>query len=160
MNLENIVSFQNLSDKHHCRCFKISPTDIILCKKNLIELGFEPQIAEENHGQLFGLKRKILELLQIHVKVMPNGIIESELEPPPEYPFAHMNEIHSYPPHEGMPILFELLKIKYEIIQPVPDTCHLPTIIDPDSPLKWWHILIIGIAAVGISYVIVKALKK
>lgn len=151
---------QNSSDKHHCRCFKINPNDIEVCKMKLVEFGFEEQIAEENHGQVFGLKRKLLEILQIHFKVMPNGMIESELESPPKYPFAHINEIHSYPPHDGMHVLLNLIEIKYEIIQPVPETCHLPTIIDPNKPLKWWEILIIGIAAVGISYLILKALKK
>lgn len=84
----------------------------------------------------------------------------NELEPPPEYPGAHLNQIHSYPPHDGMPVLLEHIGIKYTIIQPVPNTCHLPKIIDPDKPLKWWEILIIGLAAVGIGYLIVKTLKQ
>ena len=150
---------ENSSDEHHCRCFKISPSDIEKCKTKLVKLRFEEQILEEDHGQVFGLKRKILEILQIHFKVMPDGIIEAELEPPPEYPLAHINQIHSYSPHDGMSPLLGLLGIKYEIIPPVPKTCHLPTIIDPDKPLKWWEIVIIGVAAVGIGYLIVKALK-
>ena len=155
-----IEKLSNSSDEHHCRCFKINPIEIELCKKRLIELGFEPQVAEENHGQIFGLRRKLLELLQIHFKVMPNGVIESELEPPPEYPGAHINQLHSYSPHDGIPVLLEHIGIKYTVIQPVPNTCHLPKIIDPDKPLKWWEILIIGLAAVGIGYLILKVIKK
>jgi len=155
-----IENLSNSSDEHHCRCFKINPNDIELCKERLIELGFEAPVAEENHGQVFGLRRKLLELLQIHLKVMPNGAIEAELEPPPEYPGAHLNQLHSYSPHDGIPVLLEHIGIQYAIIQPVPNTCHLPKIIDPDKPLKWWEILIIGLAAVGIGYLILQAIKK
>ena len=151
---------QNSSDEHHCRCFKISPSDIEECKTKLVKSGFEEQILEENHGQVFGLKLKILEILQIHFKAMPDGIIEAELEPPPEYPLAHINQIHSYPPHKGIALLLSLLGIKYKIIPPVPKTCHSPTIIDPDKPLKWWEIVIIGVIAAGIGYLIVKAIKN
>ena len=154
-------NWKNSSDKHHCRCFKINPNDIEICKKKLIEKGFEKQPGgEEDHGQVFGLRRKLLEILQIHFKVMPDGIIESELEPPPEYPGAHINQIHSYPAHEGIPVLLDHLGIRYTVIQPIPDTCHLPTMIDPDKPLKWWHFLIIGLAAVGIGYLIIRVLKN
>lgn len=152
---------KNTSDKHHCRCFRINPEDIETCKTRLEEWGFEKQPGgEEDHGQVFGLRRKLLEILQIHFKVMPNGIIESELEPPPEYPGAHLNQIHSYPPHDGMPILLEYIGIKYIILTPIPDTCHLPKIIDPDKPLKWWEMLLLGVAAVGIGYLILQIFKK
>ena len=152
---------KNTSDKHHCRCFRINPKDIELCKTRLEEWGFEKQPGgEEDHGQVFGLRRKLLELLQIHFKVMPNGIIESELEPPPEFPGAHRNQIHSYPPHDGMPILLEHIGLEYTVISPIPDTCHLPKIIDPDKPLKWWEMLLLGVAAVGIGYLILQIFKK
>jgi len=145
---------------HHCRCFKINAKDIQVCRQKLLELGFEPQITEVNHGQVFGLRKKIFDLLQIHFKVMPNGIIESELEPPPEFPGAHLNDIHSYPPHEFLPGVLDHIGINYKIIPPVPNTCRLPKIIDPKKPLKWWEILIIGLAAVGIGYVVLQLLRK
>ncbi|AJM91723.1 hypothetical protein [Nitrosopumilus piranensis] len=151
----------NKSDKHHCRCFRINPSDIEICKTRLEEWGFELQPGgEEDHGQVFGLRRKLMELLQIHFKVMPNGIIESELEPPPEYPGAHLNQKHSYPPHDGIPILLDKIGIGYSIIPPIPDTCNLPKIIKPDGPLKWWEMLLIGVAAVGIGYLILQIFKK
>ncbi len=31
---------------------------------------------------------------------MPDGNIESEMEPPPAYPAAHLNQEHSYPAHQ------------------------------------------------------------
>lgn len=156
-----IKNSSNSSDEHHCRCFKINSNDIDFFKKKLIELNFEEQPGgEQDHEQVFGLRRRLLELLQIHIKVMPDGLIESELEPPPEYPGAHVNQLHSYSPHDGLPILLEHIRTEYTIIQPVPDTCHLPKIIDPDKPLKWWHFLIIGLAVVGIGYLMVKILKE
>ena len=153
-------NFTNSSDEHHCRCFKINSDDIEICKKRLIELGFEVPIAEEPRGQVFGLRYRLLELLQMHFKVMPNGIIETELEPPPEYPGAHLNSVHSYPAHDATPILLEHAGIEYTIIQFVPDSCHLPKIVDPKNPLKWWEMLIIGLAVVGLGSLIVKVLKS
>lgn len=152
---------KNTSDIHHCCCFKIDPKDIDICKSRLEEFGFEKQpVGEINHGQVFGLRRKLNELLQLHFKVMPDGMIESELEPPPEYPGAHINGIHSYSPHTGMAVLLQRLRLKYTIILPIPKTCKLPTIIDPNKPLKWWQIVILGVVVVGVGALIVQALKK
>lgn len=156
--MENL---KNLSDEYHCRCFKINSNDLETFRKKLIEVGFEKQPGgEEDHGQVFGLRKKLLEVLQIHIKVLTNGIIEAELEPPPEYPGAHLNQVHSYSPHDGMPVLLDHIGFRYTIIHPIPDTCHLPTIIEPDRPLKWWQFLIIGLAAVGIGYLIYKSIKS
>ncbi len=91
---------------------------------------------------------------------MPNGIIESELEPPPEYPGAHTNQIHSYPSHDGLPVLLEQIGIEYSVITPIPDTCSLPKIIKPDRPLKWWEMILLGIIALGIGYLILQIFKK
>lgn len=149
-----MVKLKNTSDKHHCCCFKINPKDIQTCKTLLEECGFEIQpIGEEYHGQVFGLRCRLTELTQIHFKVMSNGIIESELEPPPEYPGAHINPIHSYPSHKEISILLEHIKIKYTIIPPIPETCRFPTIIAPNKPMRWWEMLIVGgVAAAGIKY--------
>ena len=155
-----MYGYTNSSDLHHCRCFKIDPNDIDTCKEKLIELGFEQQIFEQDHGQVFGLKRKLLELLQIHLKIMPDGIIESELEPPPDFPGAHLNPKHSFPPHDRIPALLNFFKLDYTTILPIPKTCKFPKVIIPNNPLKWWVMLLIGLVAVGLGYVIIQALKK
>ena len=155
-----MCGYVNSSDIHHCRCFKIDPNDIEVCKTKLIKLGFEKQILEENHGQVFGLRYKLLELLQIHFKVMPDGIIESELEPPPDYPSAHLNQKYSFPSHDGIQAVLSHVEIGYTTIDPIPETCKLSNIIHPDKPLKWWEFMIIGLIAVGLGYVLIQALKK
>ena len=150
----------NSSDEHHCRCFKIDPSDIKSCKAKLIKYGFEPPIAQENHGQVFGLKLRIEEILQLHLKIMPDGVIESECEPPPEYPGAHMNQIHSFSPHVGMPALLDHVGVLYDVILPVPDSCKVPKIFPTDRPLKWWELaLVLGVGAL-LAYLIIQALKK
>lgn len=152
---------KNTSDKHHCRCFKINPNDIEICKSRLEKLGFEKQpVGEENHGQVFGLRNRFKELLQIHWKIMPNGIIESEMEPPPEYTGAHLNQIHSFPPHEDVKLLLNEMKLSYDIIYPIPKTCVTPIIVEPDKPLKWWEILVLGLAGAAAAFIIVKAAKS
>ena len=123
----------------------IRPEDIMICKKRLEGVGFEKQPAgEENHGQAFGLRYRLAEVLQLHFKVMPNGLIESEFEPPPEYPGAHLNQKHSYPPHEGLPFLLNNIGLKYTMCAPIPDTCNLPKIIKPDRPLSAWEMALVS----------------
>ena len=155
-----MCGYINSSDLHHCRCFKIDPKDIDVCKTRLIKMGFEKQSLEQNHGQVFGLKYRLLELLQMHFKVMPDGIIESELEPPPDYPGAHLNQKYSSPSHDGIRPLLNHIGIDYTIIEPIPETCNLSKILRPDRPMKWWEIMIIGLAAVGLGYLLIREFKK
>ncbi len=150
----------NSSDIHHCRCFKINLKDIEKCQSQLLELGFEKQPGgEEDHGQVFGLRYKLNELLQVHWKVMSDGLIESEMEPPPERPGAHLNQIHSFSSHETIEPILQSLDLRYETIHPIPDTCIDPKIIEPNSPMKWWHFLLLGLAGVAAAYIILKASK-
>ena len=46
------------------------------------------------------------------------------------------------------------------IIEPVPETCNLSKILRPDRPMKWWEIMIIGLAAVGLGYLLIREFKK
>lgn len=152
---------ENTSDIHHCRCFTISRNDIDICKTKLEELGFEKQpVGEQNHGQIFGLRYRLEKLLQIPWKVLPTGIIESEMEPPPEHPGAHVNSTHSFPPHEMIEELLNKMKIKYTVITPVPKTCIEPEIIEPNHPLEWWKMLILGLLGVAAAFIIIKAAKR
>ena len=52
-----------------------------------------------NHGQKFGLTKRIDEETQIHVKLLENEVIEGEMEYPPDYPMAHLNPKYSYSAH-------------------------------------------------------------
>ena len=137
------------------------PKDIAICKKRLKEAGFEKQpVGEENHGQVFGLRYRIADLLQIHFKVMQDGLIESELEPPPEYPGAHLNQKHSYPSHEILPALLNRIGIGYTMRPPIPDTCTQPKINKPDRPLSTWEMAAIGLVALGAGYLMYLIFKK
>jgi len=44
------MNLSNSSDEHHCRCFKINPSDIELCKEKLIELGFRNTLEFIKHA--------------------------------------------------------------------------------------------------------------
>lgn len=54
-------------DKHHCRCFAIKKNLIRRFKDMLISRGFERQVFEDDHGQEFGLRKRLAEHKQIHV---------------------------------------------------------------------------------------------
>ena len=141
-------------DQYHCRCFKISAQDIQLCESKLREIGFTEQIGgEEQHGQVFGLVGRVEKVLQIHFKMMPDGLIEGEMEPPTAYPGAHVNPEHSYSAHRQLAQILQKINISYYLIGHVPETCLRPIIKKPDKPTHAWiwgalaAIGIIGIAA-------------
>ena len=108
--------------------------------------GFE-QVPERNHGQIFGLRRLLSRREQLHVKVMPDGLIEAEIEPPPEYPLAHINQKHSYSAHGQVARILRECGIGFQTVRAVPRTCLHPrprdgscdrSVIDrPDNPSHW-----------------------
>ena len=135
-------------DKHHCRCFRIDRRMIGKFKYMLIRYAFEPVTLEEDHGQVFGLRRRRSEHEQTHLKVMPSGTIEAENEPPPEYPFAHLNQTHSYSPHNGIWELLRGMGIPFRVVSDVPDTCRRPVVVLPKSPVSGKTLLAIGVIGI------------
>lgn len=121
-------------DQFHCRCFKVNPRDIDKIKTQLESLNFYKEF-EEDHGQILGLVLRVKDKLQLHLKVMPSGVIEAEMEPPPAYPAAHLNQEHSYSAHYELQQLFaEYLSVWYNIKPNVPQTCLNRIIKEPDDP--------------------------
>lgn len=136
-------------DQYHCRCFKISSQDIQLCESKLREIGFDDQVGgEEDHGQVFGLVGRVEKVLQIHFKVMPDGQIEGEMEPPTAYPAAHTNQEHSYSAHRQIAQVLQKINIQYYLIGHVPETCIRPIIKKPNNPTHAW--VWATLAAIGI----------
>jgi len=112
-----------LDDQFHCRCFKVNPQDVNEIKQQLESLKFYKEF-EEDHGQILGLVLRVEDKLQLHFKVMPNGIIESEMEPPVAYPVAHKNQEHSYSAHHELQQLFnQHLSVWYAVKSNIPSTC-------------------------------------
>ena len=70
-------------DMHHYKCHRVDLASIPELNASMRRSGFE-QVPERNHGQIFGLRRLLSRREQLHVKVMPDGLIEAEIEPPPE----------------------------------------------------------------------------
>ena len=101
-----------MSDHHHCHCFKILESHFDLLKNKLESNGFEDRLQFQN-GQLYGLIKKINDEEQIHIKVMPSGVIEAEIEPSHDYPFAHLNQKHSYSAHNQLQQLLHQFGIPY-----------------------------------------------
>jgi len=114
---------KTLQDKHHCCCFSIDVEDIDEFKKQLEDIGFEDEF-QEDHGQVFGRILRVADDLQLHIKVMPDGMIEGEMEPPPAYPGAHLNPEHSYSAHKEIEeILSTETSITYYLERNIPSTC-------------------------------------
>lgn len=143
-------------DQHHCRCFSIDRGRVELFRDMLHALGFEKQIAEMPHGQAWGLRLKTSENEQIHIKAMPDGRIESEMETQPEYPADHLNQAHSYSPHRYLGRLLRELRIPFRRVRDVPHTCWRPVIDRPGNPVRWeWF----AIAALGLAGLLAYALR-
>lgn len=123
-------------DRHHCRCHRVLPYRIRKLKDRMTCLGFE-QVLEEDHGQAFGRRLRLSEHEQLHVKVMPGGWIEAEIEPPPEYPLAHINPRHSYSAHHAVIDMLGKCGIRFRTVPTVPSTCLEPMVDRPDRPTHW-----------------------
>lgn len=99
------------------------------------------------------------EKLQLHIKVMPDGRIESEMEPPHAYPAAHLNPEHSYPAHEETRQILALSGARYMTPYPIPSTCRNPKIKKPDNPTHAADFLAAGIIGVFAAAIIREWLK-
>ncbi len=146
-------------DPHHCRCFRILE-NLTSAKAKLEKIGFGQQVHEEDHGQVFGRILRISEYEQIHVKPMPNGIVEAEIEPPTSYPGAHLNQEHSYSAHCELEQVLNYAKIKYVKNFSIPITCIVRQIKKPVNPTHIITILAIAILAVAVVAVVVALLKR
>ena len=136
-------------DRHHCRCFRVGVRMVRPLKDALAGLGFKQQTLEENHGQAWGLRLRTSEYEQIHIKAMPNGVIESEAEPPPEYPFAHLNPEHSYSSHRDVLRILRRLRIPFQRVRDVPPTCRRPAVVHPENPTGWEVLACAGLGFVA-----------
>jgi len=136
-------------DPQHCRCYKLTSLDDDVLTR-LMEGGFEEQIPQENHGQILGIRKKLDKYMQIHVKVMRDLSIESEMEYQPEFPLAHLNTIHSYSAHKETQEVFTQLGISYFLKQTPPLTCIKRKIIKAVKPSHWTTV-VGGLALVGLA---------
>lgn len=136
-------------DQYHCRCHKVAAHKIRRIRDRLPGLGFE-RVLEEDHGQVFGMRRRLSEHEQLHVKVMPNGRIEAEIEPPPEYPLAHINQKHSYSAHRAVVDVLGRCGIKFRTVHDVPPTCLDPVVDRPSKPTHWKVFAVAIVAAIAV----------
>lgn len=127
----------------------------------LKRIGFkEPLMQMNNTSQVFGLTAPLTDMLQIHIKVMHDGTIEGELEPPSEYPGAHLNQEHSYPAHKEIAKILPEISITYSISSSIPDTCLKPRIIKPDRPIHVATMIGLGILGVLGGLLIREAMRE
>ena len=139
-----------MSDQYHCHCFSIDSEDIELCKNHLLKIGFTEQLGgEEDHGQSFGLVKRLEDILQIHFKVMPDGDIEGEMEPPTAYPAAHLNQKHSYSAHQKIAEILREINIPSWVRNDIPITCIQPIVDKPKNPTHA-AVFAAGLLALGV----------
>lgn len=145
-------------DRHHCRCHKVATYRIRKLRDSMIALGFE-RVPEEDHGQVFGMRLRLSELEHLHVKVMPNGRIEAEIEPSPEYPLAHINQKHSYSAHSAVIEMLARCDIRYRTDHDVPPTCLDPIIERPSKPAHR-NVFLVAFGVAAAAFVGVLAVNK
>lgn len=149
-------------DKHHCRCHRVARSSIPELEAAMRSSGFEG-VPEMDHGQVFGLRLLLSRREQLHVKVMPDGLIEAEIEPPPAYPLAHINPRHSYSAHGQVARLLRRWGMRFKTAQAVPRTCLEPAIDKPDNPSHWSAIALgigVGVGAGIVAWLLGKALDE
>lgn len=89
---------------------------------------------EEDHGQYVSFTMRLAELWQVHIKLMTTGRIEAEIEPPQDYPGAHLNPTHSYSAHQYLSALLPGLGVRFRCKRNIPATCLHPILISPQQP--------------------------
>ena len=152
------------NDPHHCKCYSIDPLDIQDFEEELRNLGFHSPYLEQEKGQVIGLVLTNGDDKQIHVKIMDNGQIEAEIEPTSKYPFAHLNQKHSYSAHKELGELFSkhlTIHHKKKIIPPL--TCIRRVIVEPINPTPIETIVVgaaVSLIVVGVLYYLLKDDKK
>jgi hypothetical protein len=116
-----------------------------------------------NRGQKFGLTKRLDEETQIHVKLLENGVIEAEMEYPPDYPVAHLNSDHSYSAHNEIEQILNQGGFSFtrKIMPPI--TC-IKRIIKKAVKPTHVNTIIAGVAIVSalgiIAYMLSKDSKK
>lgn len=149
----------NQNDPHHCHCFQIFSLNSETISK-MKESGFNKQILEEYHGQVFSTTKRLDEHTQIHLKVLQDGTTESEMEYPPDYPVAHLNPTHSYSAHKETEIILNHFSIAYKLKRIPPITCIQRKIVKAIKPSHWTVILgalVVIVLVVGTIYVASKS---
>ena len=152
------------NDAHHCMCYSIDPLDIDDFENELRDLEFHYPLFNQEKGQILSLVLTNGDDKQIHIKVMPDGQIEAEIEPTSKYPFAHLNQKHSYSAHKELGEFFSkhlTIHHKKKIIPPL--TCIRRIIVEPINPTPI-ETIVVGAAAslivVGVLYYLLKDDKK
>ena len=131
-------------DPHHCRCFSIPKTHFRYFETQMQNYGCSEPFFEDDHKQIIGFTKHISESYQIHVKLMRTGRIEAEIEPPQDYPMAHLNPTHSFSAHPELKVLLTTIQIPYKCKQKPPDTCIRRQIIPPQNPTHRDAFLVAG----------------
>ena len=136
--LPHIVTEQQ-SDPHHCYCFKIQKFDRDM-EKQLLNDGFAIPLLELPRGQMYSFKKKINEHTQIHIKIMPNGVIEVENEYPSSYPIEHLDSTYCYSGHKEIEKILNYYQIPYTRKSDIPITCIDRIIIKSKNPIHYSEI--------------------
>ncbi|MGI0006617.1 MAG: hypothetical protein ACREAR_01315 [Nitrosotalea sp.] len=100
----------------------------------MISFGYHDPLFEEDHDQILSFAKRFSEYYQIHVKLMRTGRIEAEMEPPQDYPMAHINSTHSFSAHPELNLLLIAMQIPYKRKRTPPSTCTQRQIIPPQNP--------------------------
>ena len=114
-------------------------------EKQLLNDGFIIPLLELNHGQIYSFQKKINEYAQIHIKIMPSGVIEVENEYPSSYPIEHLDSTYCYSGHKEIEKILNHYQIPYTRKSNIPITCIDRIIIKCKNPIHWSIMVSLGI---------------
>lgn len=142
-----------VEDECHCNCFAIDPRNSGVLQTNLLNNEFFNPF-QENHGQTFGLAKNLDDTLQFHLKAMPNGKIEAEIEPQTQY-VEHLNQNYSSPAHFQVKQILDTFRIPYRQISSSV-TCLSGKIKRPSTTTSVVGVVVGVIVLVGLIALIAK----
>ncbi len=148
-------------DKHHCRCHTISKEYINTLRNCLEREGFyDASPLQEDHGQIWGLIKKLGDFWQMHVKVMREGLIEAEIEPRHAYPLEHLDQQNSFSGHNHVGYYLKKHNIPYRA-RIAPIGCLMPGFKKPTNPMHVSALaLIVGVIVATVVAVVAIGERK
>lgn len=104
---------------------------------------------QENHGQIWGLVKTLDDFWQIHVKVMPDGLIECEIEPKHDYPAEHLDQQNSFSGHHHVSYYLKNYRVPCHA-RMAPVSCLVPAFKKPGNPVHISKLVAIIILVAGL----------
>ena len=161
----NIYLIENILSKEPLFLLYVPPDQIDMIYKFLrYEMNFEKAFPTIPKGERYNIRKKLVKPWELHLRIYPNGFIESEVEIQREY-LEHLNQRRLFVVYEPFKYYYHVYdklhiyyKPKKKWIIKVIDNFHIK--LNPPETLTPWRPIITGIVALSTAGFLTFALSR